>query len=157
MIRLLVSLLGLASIAATPAPAPPPSSSAYAANSSKLTSVYNLAHVGAMLDVCAASASTPASPKSKEIAELSTRLATLVKAMGGHYRDRDLATIYESTKAQMASDEKLKRHVHETHQDCGESSLAGMRTYVADNEAMIHAAIESASQKSAPKSAQPPK
>jgi len=155
MSRLLVALLALASIAATPAPGPPPSSSAYSANSSKLTSVYNLAHVGAMLDVCAAGA--PASAKAKEIAELSTRLATLVKAMGGHYRDRELATIYESTKAQMASDEKLRRHVHETHQDCGESSLAGMRTYVADNEAMIHAAIESAAQKAAPKPAQPPK
>jgi hypothetical protein len=50
--------------------------------------------------------------------------------------------VYASTKKQMASDEKLKRHVRETHQDCGERALGDMRAYVADNEQMIAKAIE---------------
>jgi hypothetical protein len=141
MMRILIALVVVPAFAATPAPAPTPTP---APNSAKLTSVYNLAHVGAMLDVCAASApGAPDAAKTKEITELSTRLSTIVKAMGGYYLDKELPVIYESTKAQMASDEKLRRHVHETHQDCGERALAGMRTYVTDNEAMIQDAIES--------------
>ena len=110
----------------------------------KLTNVYLLAHVGAILDICAASpeaASFPAE-KAREIGSLSTRLADLVRSIGGHYRDRELLSVYEATKANMAADEKLRRHVTGEHQNCGERALGDLRTYVADNETMILQAIE---------------
>jgi len=114
------------------------------ADTSKHTNVYLLAHVGAILDICSASADAGAFPpeKSREIGDLSARLATLVRAIGTHYRDRELFGVYEATKANMAADEKLRRHVKVGHENCGTRSLGEMRTYVADNETLINQAIE---------------
>ena len=114
------------------------------ADTSKHTNVYLLAHVGAILDICAASpeAGGFAPEKSREIGDLSARLATLVRAIGTHYRDRELFGVYEATKANMAADERLRRHVKVGHENCGTRSLGEMRTYVADNETLINQAIE---------------
>jgi hypothetical protein len=127
---------GAAAVTPPKAPIPGPPTT-------KLTSIYNLAHVGAILDICASDPlTTPGTAKSKEIAELASRIFALVRTLGAHYRDGELPAVYASTKKQMASDERLKRHVHETHRDCGERALADMRAYVADNEQMIARAIE---------------
>jgi hypothetical protein len=126
------------------------------ADTNKLTNVYLLAHAGAILDICAASPGAGAFPaeKSREIGDLSARLATLVRAIGTHYRDRELFGVYEATKANMAADERLRRHVQVGHENCGTRTLGEMRTYVADNETLIHQAIERS--RNAPPSKPPP-
>jgi hypothetical protein len=128
------------------------------ADTSKLTNVYLLAHAGAILDICAASpdAGAFAPEKSREIGDLSARLATLVRAIGTHYRDRELFGVYEATKANMAADEKLRRHVKVGHENCGSRTLGEMRTYVADNETLINQAIERSRAAPTPKPASAP-
>ena len=123
-------LFALPALAATPSPHPkqPPDT--------KMSNVYLLAHAGAILDVCRASPEAESFPeeKSREIADLSGRLAELVRTIGQYYRDADVPVLYESTKARMASDTKLKFHVKNNHQYCGERTLGEMRAYVAENE-----------------------
>ena len=137
------SLVAACVLAAAPAAAVTPPPAPTAAPGARLTSIYNLAHVGAILDICAASpGASPDTAKGREISELASRVFALVRTMGSHYRDAELAAIYASTKKQMAGTGHLQRHVRETHLDCGERALTDMRAYVADNEAMIAKAIE---------------
>jgi hypothetical protein len=107
--------------------------------SRKMTSVYLLAHAGAILDICLGSpeASSFPQPKLREISELGDRLGDIVRFMGTYYRDADLHAVYASTKLHMATDTALRFHVKKNHENCGERSMAEMRTYVADNEALI--------------------
>jgi hypothetical protein len=133
--------------------APPPHP--VAPKSTKHASVYNLAYAGAILDICAASpAHADDAARSKEIGELSARLSALVNLMSGYYRDAELATLYDSTRKELAGDEKLRKRVRVVRGDCGERSLGEMRAYVSDNEAMITKGIEAAK---SPKRAPPGK
>lgn len=102
----------------------------------KMANVYLLAHAGAILEVCRASAEAESFPeeKSREIADLSGRLRELVRTIAQHHGDREVPALYEATKAQMAADTKLKHHVKKNHESCGERTLAEMRTYVSENE-----------------------
>lgn len=137
--RLAIAAGALLCIAATP---PPPPLSA--PRSTKIASIYNLAHVGAILEVCAASPAAAAdAARAKEIGELSARVAGLAKTMSLYYREPELTTIYDATRKQMAGDDKLQRRVHEAHQDCGERSMGELRAYVAENETMISKFLES--------------
>ena len=105
----------------------------------RMSNVYALAHAGAILDICLASPDAAAFPeaKSREIGDLATRLVAVVRAIGAHFRDRELVSIYDATKANMAADTKLRFHVKSNHQYCGERTLGEMRAYVAENEALI--------------------
>lgn len=105
----------------------------------RMSNVYVLAHAGAILDICLASPEAAAFPeaKSREIGDLAARLAAVVRSIGAHFRDSSLASIYEATKANMAADTKLRFHVKNNHQYCGERTLGEMRAYVAENEALI--------------------
>ena len=107
----------------------------------KMTNVYSLAHAGAILEVCRASPEAEAFPeeKSREISELSGRLAELVRTIGQYYRDGEVPSVYEATKANMAADTKLRFHVKNNHQFCGERTLTEMRAYVTGNEASFKA------------------
>ena len=122
--------LSLPAAAATPPPNPKQP------RDTKMANVYLLAHAGAILDVCMASPDAESFPeeKSREIRELSGRLSELVRTIGQHHRDAEVPVLYESTKARMAADTKLKFHVKNNHQHCGERTLGEMRAYVADNE-----------------------
>ena len=102
----------------------------------KMSNVYSLAHAGAILEVCRASPDAEAFPeeKSREISELSGRLGELVRTIGQYYKDGEVPSVYEATKANMAADTKLKFHVKNNHQYCGERTLGEMRAYVAENE-----------------------
>lgn len=124
------ALVALPASAATPAPHPkrPPDT--------KMGNVYLLAHAGAILEVCRAAPEAESFPeeKAREIAELSGRLAELVRTIGQYYGDREVPMLYESTKAHMAADTKLRLHVKKNHEQCGERTLGEMRAYVADNE-----------------------
>lgn len=124
-----LALAGPASAASPPAHPKPP-------HETKMGNVYNLAHAGAILDICLTSLEAEAFPeeKSREITELSGRLAELVRTIGQHYRDGDVLAVYQATKARMAADTRLKFHVKNNHRHCGERTLGEMRAYVAENE-----------------------
>lgn len=104
-----------------------------------MANVYLLAQAGAMLDICLASPEFPTLPsdKARALMELSTRLAEVVRSVGAYYADDGLDAVYESTKAQIASDPKLQFHVKSNHQNCGERLMGEMRTYVTQNETLI--------------------
>lgn len=107
----------------------------------KMSNVYSLAHAGAILEVCRASPDAEAftEEKTREISDLSGRLAELVRTIGQYYRDAEVPSVYEATKANMAADTKLRFHVKNNHQYCGERTLADMRAYVSGNEASFKA------------------
>lgn len=107
----------------------------------KMSNVYSLAHAGAILEVCRASPEAESFPeeKAREIADLSGRLAELVRTIGQYYKDGDVPSVYEATKTHLASDTKLRFHVKNNHQYCGERTLTEMRAYVAGNEASFKA------------------
>lgn len=121
-----------------PAKASPPN------DDRRMSTVYVLAQAGAILDLCMASPDAAKFPeaKSKELQDLAARLGGIVRTIGTHYRDAELFGIYESTKANMASDTRLRFHVKNNHQDCGERTMGEMRAYVADNEALIGKFVE---------------
>ena len=104
-----------------------------------VSNVYLLAQAGAMLDVCSASPEAPkfAPEKSREIASVAERLTKLVGSIAAHYGDTSLASVYAATKAQIASDTKLKFHVKSNHGYCNERFMGEIKTYVAENEALI--------------------
>src|SRR6185436_19422969 len=84
---------------ALPASAATPPTQPKQPRDTKMSNVYTLAHAGAILEVC------------REIADLSGRLAELVRTIGQYYKDGEVPSVYEATKAHLASDTKLKFHV----------------------------------------------
>ena len=110
----------------------------------RMSTVYVLAQAGAILDLCLASPDAASFPeeKSKELGALAARLAAIVQSIGAYFRDRELVGIYQSTKANMAADTKLRFHVKNNHQNCGERTVGDMRAYVAENEALILGFLE---------------
>jgi hypothetical protein len=139
-IAALVAAAAAVSIHAAPQPTRP----APAQDDRRMSTVYLLAHVGAILDLCMASPDAPSFPeaKSREIQDLSMRLGGIVKTIGTHYRDAELVGVYDATKANMATDAKLRFHVKNNHQNCGERTMGEMRAYVAENEALIGKFVE---------------
>ena len=105
----------------------------------RMSTVYVLAQAGAILDLCLASPDAASFPeeKAKELTALAARLTAIVQSIGTHYRDRELVGIYQSTKAHMAADTKLRFHVKNNHQNCGERTVGDLRAYVTENEALI--------------------
>ena len=136
MNRLRLAVLACSAALCVPAAAATPPPNPKQPRDTKMANVYLLAHAGAILDVCMASPDAEAFPeeKSREIRELSGRLAELVRTIGQHHRDAEVPSLYESTKAHIAADTKLKFHVKNNHQYCGERTLGEMRAYVAGNE-----------------------
>jgi hypothetical protein len=134
----LVALAVLAAAAAAQAASPQPPAKP-PADDRKMSTVYVLAHAGAILDLCLASPEAAGFPesKSREIQDLAGRLGGIVRTIGTHYRDAELIGVYESTKANLAADTRLRFHVESNHQNCGERTLGEMRAYVAENEALI--------------------
>jgi hypothetical protein len=126
------------------APAKADVKAAVPADTRKMSTVYLLAHAGAILDLCLASPDAASFPeaKSREIQDLAGRLGAIVRSIGTHYRDTELQGVYESTKAQMAADTKLRFHVKTNHQNCGERTLGEMRAYVTENESLIGKFVE---------------
>ena len=114
------------------------------ADDRRMSTVYVLAQAGAILDLCLASPDAARFPeaKSKELQELASRLGGIVRTIGTHYKDSELMGVYESTKANMAADTRLRFHVKNNHQNCGERTLGEMRAYVAENEALIGKFVE---------------
>ena len=145
----------LIAIAANPGDAPvkqPPSARIF-------ENVYLLAHAGAILDICLASPTRDSlkPERTQELQGLSARLTKLVDSMAAHQRDKSLLAIYESTKASMAADAKLKAHTKDNHQNCGDRFTGDMTTYIAGNESAINAVIERSRAAAATKAPAKPK
>src|SRR5262245_4379327 len=104
-----IAALALAGAAAANA-APQPAKAAAPNDTRKMSTVYVLSQAGAILDLCMASPDAAAFPeaKSKELQDLASRLGGIVRMIGTHYRDDELMGVYDATKAQMASDPKLR-------------------------------------------------
>ena len=147
-LRRAASALALACAAVAPAqaasPTQPAAKAASPADDRRMSTVYVLAQAGAILDLCLASPDAAAFPeaKSREIQSLATRLGGIVRTIGTHFRDAELVGVYESTKANMAADSRLRFHVKKNHENCGERTLGEMRAYVAENEALIGKFVE---------------
>jgi hypothetical protein len=128
-----------AALAACTASAATPPANPKVLDDRRMSTVYVLAQAGAILDLCMASPEAGSFPeaKSKELGELASRLNAIVQLIGKHYHDKELVGVYQSTKANMAADTKLRFHVKNNHQNCGERTLGDMRAYVGENEALI--------------------
>src|SRR5688500_8545566 len=79
----------------------------------RMSNVYALAQAGAILDICLASPDAAAFPeaKSREIGTLAARLAAVVRSIGAHFRDSDLVSIYDATRANIAADTEPRLRV----------------------------------------------
>lgn len=151
-----IAAVAFAAAATSALAAPQPAKPAPPNDDRRMSTVYVLSQAGAILDLCMASPEASKFPeaKSKELQDLSSRLGGIVRLIGTHYRDTELVGVYDATKAQMATDPKLRFHVKNNHQNCGERTLGEMRAYVAENEALIGRFLE---QKRANAPASPPK
>ena len=141
---LLASILAAAATTLQAASPATPAKASAPNDDRRMSTVYVLAQAGAILDLCMASPDAARFPeaKSREIQELAGRLGGIVRTIGTHFRDDELLGVYESTKANMASDTRLRFHVKNNHQNCGERTLGEMRAYVAENEALIGKFVE---------------
>jgi hypothetical protein len=139
MNRTLIACLFAATACVAHAASQPPAKAPPSGDTRKMSTVYVLAHAAAILDLCMASPDAASFPeaKSKEIQDLAARLGGIVRTIGTHYRDAELMGVYDATKAQLATDTKLRFHVKNNHQNCGERTLGDMRAYVGENEALI--------------------
>jgi hypothetical protein len=139
-----IAALALAATATAASAASQPAKVAPPNDDRRMSTVYVLSQAGAILDLCMASPEATKFPeaKSKELQDLSSRLGGIVRLIGTHFRDAELVGVYDATKAQMATDPKLRFHVKNNHQNCGERTLGEMRAYVAENEALIGKFVE---------------
>jgi hypothetical protein len=144
MKRFLIACLFAATACAAHAASQPPAKAPPSGDTRKMSTVYVLAHAAAILDLCLASPDAARFPeaKSKEIQDLAARLGGIVRTIGTHYHDAELMGVYDATKAQLATDAKLRFHVKNNHENCGERTLGNMRAYVAENEQLIGKFVE---------------
>ena len=104
-----------------------------------MANVYRLTEAGAVMNICLESPSYKAlaSEKASQVDGLVVRLADLVRAIGRHYKDDELYTTYEMTKARISAGPELKSYARDHYQFCGDLLLREMEAYVAENEALI--------------------
>jgi len=100
--RAILALAAAAFAASVNAATPPPP--AKPLDDRKMSTVYVLAHAGAILDLCLASPEAPTFPeaKSRDIQELAARLDKLVRTVGSHYRDAELGSVYQHRRPPVA-------------------------------------------------------
>lgn len=104
-----------------------------------MANVYLLAEAGATLEVCRASPAFGALPaaRAREIEGFAARLDALARAIGKHYGDDSLGEVYAATRARLAGDTRLKFHLRQNYEYCGERLAGAMRDYLRDHEALF--------------------
>ena len=107
--------------------------------STMMANVYRFSEAGAVLEICYSSAAYAALPaeRAEALRGLSTRLTRLVKAIGQYYEDGSVYASYEATRARIAGESRLKLHVKNHYEYCGEKLAADREKYVVENEALI--------------------
>ena len=108
--------------------------------SQMMVNVYRLTEASAVLDICFESRAYKALPaeRVRELQGLSKRLGDLVRSIGKHYGDEGLYQTYESPKARISSDSKLRLHVKNYYKYCGDRLAREMEAYVSDNEKLMN-------------------
>ena len=107
--------------------------------STMMANVFRLSEAGAVLEACFASAAFASVPaeRSAKLRDLSRRMAAVVRAIGTHYKDDTLVPTYEATRDRIAGEARLKAHVKERYEDCGDRLATEMEKYVAENEELV--------------------
>lgn len=113
--------------------------SAGTAPSRMMANVFRLSEAGAVLQVCFASDAFKALPaqKAARLKDLGLRLARVVESIGRYYDDGSLPETYEATRDRIAGESRLRLHVKNYYQYCGDRLASEMEAYVAENEALL--------------------
>lgn len=157
LLRLAAGLAMTAALGAAAAPVTP---------STMMANVFHLSQAGAVLEICFASAAFKAAPeeRSAKLKQQAERLTGLVKKIGVHWSDPSLVPTYEATRDRIAGESRLKLHVKNYYEYCGEKLATEMEKYVVENEALLAPVFLTAPTKAVPRRApdsppapQPPK
>ena len=107
--------------------------------STMMANVYRFSEAGAVLEICFASPSFKTQPAERidALRAQSARLARLVKAIGQYYGDSSVHPTYEATRARIAAESRLRLHVKNHYEYCGERLVADMDRYLAENELLL--------------------
>jgi hypothetical protein len=107
--------------------------------STMMANVYRFSEAGAVLEVCFESAAFKALPSERADAMrgLSSRLVRLVKAIGQYYGDATVLPTYEATRSRLAGESRLKLHVKNHYEYCGERLATEMDRYLTENELLL--------------------
>ena len=107
--------------------------------STMMGNVYRFSEAGAVLEVCFASPAFKSLPpeRAEALRGLAARLARLVKAIGQYYDDSSVFPSYEATRARIAGESRLKLHVKNHFDYCGERLVTEMDRYLDENEQLL--------------------
>ena len=109
------------------------------APSTMMANVFRFSEAGAVLQICFASEAFKAVPAERAAAlrQQAARLERLVKAIGQYYEDPTIPSTYDATRARIAGESRLRLHVKNHYEYCGERLLAEMDKYLAENELLL--------------------
>ncbi|HYC38435.1 MAG TPA: hypothetical protein VEC19_18550 [Usitatibacter sp.] len=118
-----------------------------------MANVFRFSEAGAVLEICFASEAFKALPgeKSAKLRQLAARLSGLVQRIGTHWSDPSLLPTYEATRDRIAAESRLKLHVKNHYDYCGEKLASSMEQYVVENEALIAPVFLSAPTRAVPR------
>lgn len=104
-----------------------------------MANVYRFSEAAAVLEICFASEAFPRLPaeRSSALRALAGRIGKLVEAIGRYYGDGTLHATFEATRDRIARESRLKLHVKNHYEYCGERLAAEMDRYVAENEVLL--------------------
>ena len=118
-----------------------------------MANVFRFSEAGAVLEICFASAAFKEAPaeRSTKLKLLASRISGLVKQIGAHWSDATLLPTYEATRDRIAGESRLKLHVKNYYEYCGEKLATDMEKYVVENEALIAPVFLSAPTRAMPR------
>ena len=104
-----------------------------------MANVFRFSEAGAVLEICFDSPAFREAPaeRAAKLKQLAGRLTGLVKQIGAHWKDASLLPTYEATRDRIAGESRLKLHVKNHYEYCGEKLVSSMEQYVVENEALI--------------------
>lgn len=146
--RLLLTLLALLPLTAHALQTPP----------QMMANVFRFSEAGAVLEICFDSAAFKAAPaeRAAKLKQLAGRLSGLVKQIGTHWHDSSLLPTYEATRDRIAGESRLKLHVKNHYEYCGDRLATEMEKYVVENEVLIAPVFLTAPTKAVPRRAPDP-
>lgn len=131
----------------------PPAALALQTPPQMMANVFRFSEAGAVLEICFASTAFTTLPteKAAKLKQLAGRISGLVKQIGSHWSDPSLLPTYEATRDRIAGESRLKLHVKNHYEYCGERLAAEMEKYVVENEVLIAPVFLTAPTKAVPR------
>ena len=131
----------------------PPAAQALQTPPQMMANVFRFSEAGAVLEICFASAAFAQAPpaRAEKLKQLAGRISGLVKKIGSHWRDPSLLPTYEATRDRIAGESRLRLHVKNHYQYCGERLETEMEKYVVENEVLIAPVFLTAPDKPVPR------